>query len=270
MGKMETKMRTKSALSYFGSDSEVAADLAAMLDHCKHVTIPFCGGMSILPHLKAKGIVANDLNDLAINFYNQALARTGRLAQMCCETLSHPATLERARWVVGAPCSRFDELERAWAYWAICWVGRGGAGGTENEGRAASVRWTADGGNNASRIHAVGTDLHKWAAEFRRCEFTCLDFRAVLAKVKDTAESGVYVDAPWRVVGKYRHGFQDGDHRDLAELLGRFKATTIVVRYGDDPLIRDLYDGWNIIERDSRTQANKRTGELWITNREVC
>lgn len=62
-------MKTKSALSYFGSDSEVAAELAAMLDHCKHVTIPFVGGGSIIPYLKARAIVANDLHDLAINFY---------------------------------------------------------------------------------------------------------------------------------------------------------------------------------------------------------
>ena len=66
------KMKTKSALSYFGSDSEVASELAAMLNHCRHVTIPFCGGMSILPNLAARAIVANDLNDLAVNFYRVA------------------------------------------------------------------------------------------------------------------------------------------------------------------------------------------------------
>jgi hypothetical protein len=30
-------LKTKSALSYFGSDSESAADLAAMLNHCANV-----------------------------------------------------------------------------------------------------------------------------------------------------------------------------------------------------------------------------------------
>ena len=57
-------MKTKSALSYFGSDSEVAGELAAMLDHCKHVTIPFVGGAAILSHLKARAIVGNDRNGL--------------------------------------------------------------------------------------------------------------------------------------------------------------------------------------------------------------
>lgn len=40
-------MRTRSALSWAGSDSEVAGRLAAKLDDCRHVTIPFCGGLSI-------------------------------------------------------------------------------------------------------------------------------------------------------------------------------------------------------------------------------
>lgn len=71
-------MKTKSALSYFGSDSEGAPQLASMLDDCKHVTIPFCGGMSILPHLKARAIVANDLHRDVIHFY-KVLKRTSKL-----------------------------------------------------------------------------------------------------------------------------------------------------------------------------------------------
>ena len=55
-------MRTNSALSYFGSDSEVAERLAKPLDSVSHVTIPFVGGGSIIPYLKAKAIVCNDLN----------------------------------------------------------------------------------------------------------------------------------------------------------------------------------------------------------------
>lgn len=84
-------MKTKSALSYFGSDSEVAPQIAAMLNHCKHVTIPFCGGMSILPHLSARAIVANDLNSLAINFYKVASdVRSGAISLRfrCERTLS--------------------------------------------------------------------------------------------------------------------------------------------------------------------------------------
>lgn len=50
----EKLFKTESALSWYGSDSEVAPELAKMLDHCNHVTIPMCGGLSILKHLKAR------------------------------------------------------------------------------------------------------------------------------------------------------------------------------------------------------------------------
>ena len=63
-------MKTKSALPMFGSEAMVAPQLAAMLDHCKHVTIACVGGGPIIPHLKATHIVANDLNDLAMNFHH--------------------------------------------------------------------------------------------------------------------------------------------------------------------------------------------------------
>ncbi len=65
----------------------------------------------------------------------------------------------------------------------------------------------------------------------------------------------------------YQHSFTDRDHADLAELLSRFKATTVVLRYGDAPLIRELYRNWRIIEASSRDQCNAVKGELWITNR---
>lgn len=94
-------MKTKSALSYFGSDSEVAASLASMLDDCKHVTIPFVGGASILPHLMSRAIVANDMNRYAINFYRVASGVYGEveqacLFQRCAHTLSHPDEMELA------------------------------------------------------------------------------------------------------------------------------------------------------------------------------
>lgn len=95
-------MKTKSALSYFGSDSEVAAELASMLDHCSHVTVPLVGGAAILPHLRARSIVANDKNEYAIDFYRAVSGCFGEQTQRdlieCCKsTLSHPAEVEKAK-----------------------------------------------------------------------------------------------------------------------------------------------------------------------------
>jgi DNA adenine methylase len=262
-------LKTKSALSYFGSDSEVAPQLAAMLDHCKHMTIPFCGGLSILPHLKARAIVANDRHELAINFYRMlSSGHRATLIEMCEKTLSHPAEIRLAQELLRDGLAS-DKLVQAWAFWATCWIGRKGKGGTKHQGGMPSVRRTANGGTNASRIRAAADDLAEWAKQFERCEWESIDFRELLPKVADNPECGIYCDPPWVGVGRnYLHNFSDQDHIDLAELLARFEAATVVVRYGDHPLIRDYYGemGWKIIDATSRDQCNVVKGEVWIIN----
>jgi site-specific DNA-adenine methylase len=266
-------MKTKSALSYFGSDSEVASELAAMLDHCKHVTIPFVGGASILPHLKARAIVANDLHNGAIRFYHVLSGQFGdearlQLIERCQHTLSHPGELDRARDVFEGG----SVVGKAWAFWALCWIGRKGKGGTKHQGGMPSVRRTANGGTNASRIRAAADDLADWAKHFERCEWESVCFRDLLPKVVDQEDCGVYCDPPWFDVGRnYLHSFSAQDHIDLADCLSRFERATVVVRYGDNPLIRQYYTemGWHIIEATSRDQCNATKGELWIINREV-
>ena len=266
-------LKTKSALSYFGSDSEVAESLASMLDHCKHVTIPFVGGASILPHLKARAIVANDVHDLAICFY-RAMSSRGELREQlihrCQHTLSHPTEIAIASEIfAGEWGDRATIGDKAWAMWALCWIGRKGKGGAKHQGGMPSVRRTANGGTNASRIRAAADDLVEWAKQFERCEWESVCFRELLPKVADNPECGVYCDPPWVGVGRnYLHEFSEQDHIDLANCLSRFEASTVVVRYGDHPLIRQYYGemGWRIIEAESRDQCNVVKGEVWITN----
>lgn len=266
-------MKTSSALSYFGSDGEVADKLAAMLDGCQHVTIPFVGGCSILPHLKARAVVANDLNSLAINFYRHASGAIGSesqslLIERCEKTLSHPDEMDHAWSLMRNPLC-VGTWQQAWAYWAICWIGRKGKGGTGSLGGAPSVRWTPEGGTNATRIRAAASDLREWAKTFERCEWTCLDFRDVLAKVKDDPRCAVYADPPWVGAGDaYAHAFTAKDHIDLRNCLSRLGQAKVVVRYGDSPIIRELYEGWTVIEAAARTQANKQLGEIWLTNKD--
>lgn len=267
-------MKTKSLISYFGSDSEVAAKLAALLNHCKHVTIPFIGGASILPHLTARAIVANDLHAHAVNFFRFASGRYGDAAQAqliarCQNTLSHPREMEDAQSYL-ADTGLEGSVIHAWAFWAACWIGRKGKGGTKHQGGMPSIRRTGDGGTNASRIRAAAEDLEEWKHHLRRCEFECLDFRRQLDKVKDQPGCGLYCDPPWIGAGdSYLHSFTRQDHHDLARGLQRFQHAAIVVRYGDDPLIRELYPEteWQWITAESRTQANAVRGEVWICKR---
>lgn len=258
-------MKTKSPLPWFGSDAAVAPRLAALLDHCSHVTIPFCGGLSILPNLKARAIVANDAHSSAINFYRKMCDPDDRyrLIEMCENTLSHPAELRYAEKIVNDPWH--DSLLHAWAFWAICWIGRKGKGGTKHQGGMPSVRRTGRGGTNASRIAAAASDLREWAQEFKRCEWEQVDFRQVLEKVSEQKGCGIYCDPPWFKAGRnYLHKFGTQDHEDLKMLLERFKQTTIVVRYDNCDQARELYADWTVIEAGSRSQSNGGVEEVWF------
>lgn len=267
-------MKTKSALSYFGSDSAVAESIAFKLQDCKHVTIPFVGGASILPYLTARAIVGNDLNGLAICFYKTLSGAYGRipkaaLIERCKSTLSHPGELADAQFYLSQDES-FDPCLRAWAYWAICWVGRKGKGGTKQTGGKPSVRWTPEGGTNATRIAAAAQDLEDWAKHFRRCEWTQECFRDVIPKVADQQKCGLYVDAPWVKSGRnYLHSFSDQDHQDLASLLDHFENTVVVIRYDDHELVQQLYpeDCWYWERVESRSQANTSVAEVCISRR---
>ena len=265
-------MKTKSALPWFGSDASVAASLGALLDDCNHVTIPFAGGMSILPHLKAKAIVANDLHRNAICFYQALSGRYGEkvvrdLVSICDHTLSHPEEMEQSKNILNDHGA--SVLLKAWAFWAQCWIGRKGKGGTKHQGGKPSVRRTASGGNNASRIKSAASDLEAWAEEFKRCEFTCEDYAKVVFSVAKNPKCGIYCDPPWYGAGdSYLHSFADYDHGQLCGLMMLNKVNPIVIRYGDDTRVRELYEkrhGWTITEATSRTQANKKIGEIWIT-----
>lgn len=266
-------LKTKSALSWFGSDSEVAGDLAKMLNHCTHITIPFCGGCAIVPHLKAGGILAADKHDAAINFYKTATGVYGkdnqkRLFELCSSTLNHPTELAIANNLM----INGSATERAWAFWALCWLPRKGKGGTKNQFKASiSVRYGPGGGDNASRIKKVAEELPLWAVELSRCSFVSCDFRELIPKIHDSVKSGVYVDFVWVDEGSnYLFSATEQDHIDLAELLGRFTKTTVVVRYGDHPLIRSLYkDGWTYKSAVASTQSNSLKREIWITNNEL-
>ena len=264
-------MKTKSALSWFGSDAAVAPELGTLFDHCDHVTIGFVGGASLIPFLKARAIIANDLDRLAITFYRVLAGRTGskdRLIELCERTLSHPAEVDTAEYVL-RNTSTTDATTVAWAFWVVCWLKRKGSGGTSRQGRGLSYRWTARGGTNATRIRSAANGLHEWSKECERCEWSDMSFRELHPKIKDQQGCGLYDDPPWVEDGKrYLHPFTEQDHRDLATEHNRFQHTTVVVRYGDHPLIRELYpeDKWGWMVRESRTQANKQKREVWITN----
>jgi DNA adenine methylase len=285
-------MTTNTLANWFGSDRMVAEAIARELDGCVHVAIPFAGGCSIVKYLKARTLLINDLHRHVINLArviaNPALHKLliARLAGI----LFHPDVLVAAQercvhreglswadgdlYAAGEETGAPTDFEWAADYFVSSWMGRGGNAGTDKEFEGGiSVRFNAGGGDSATRFRSATRSLEAWHKELTRdgVNFTTLDAFEFLSKCNDLPKHAIYVDAPsWiGAADIYVHKFTEADHRRLAKRLGEFRQSRVVVRYGDAPLIRELYpvERWDVREQTGRTQGNNELRELLIVNR---
>lgn len=290
-------MRVTAVANWYGCARMVAQKIGPLLAGCSLVVVPFAGGMPELPFIDAAKLVVNDKHRHVIN-----LADTLRcdllgpqLYRRLRRQVFHPATLANAqvfceridRQLTASDSDLFageeklalwkDESRLRWAEaYAICtWMSRGGKSGAKGEFNGAlPVRYSPDGGGSAQRFHGWVASIPAWRRVFRRCEFTCEDAFDVLAKGHDSKRCGYYCDPPWVGAGlKYTHPFTVADHRRLAKQLGKFDQSRVVLRYGDEPLVRELYPStesggpWKWIRYDSRSQQNGDVAEVLILNR---
>lgn len=267
--------KTTTALApWYGSNRMLGSEVGLELGKLDWVGIPFAGGMSELLHIKARGMLVNDLHRDVIN-----LARVVKddeffkwFVDEAADAPFHPDVLANAQAELREwgkpPGIHYIDAQRALKYFICCWMGRSALPGTgaEYHGNLA-VRYTASGGGSNVRYRSAIDSLTAFHTVLQAAEFTVEDFSEFLEKCHDRAGHGIYVDAPWPDDGDgYQHRFTVNDHHELAGMLQRFKLTRVVVRFGDHPLIRELYSGWNWRMLTSRTQANGAKAEALILN----
>lgn len=270
-------MRINALAQWFGGNRMLAAGVGKALGELRWCGVPFAGGCPELAHIQTAAGVANDLHRHVINLAR--VVRDGVLLDQLVNCLAgllfHPDELavaqqrcrkrEHAHAIIGLP-----DVEWAADYFAACWMGRGGhAGKTHEFDQSLSLRWTSSGGDSAVRLRSAAASLREWHMALRRWSFSCLDAFAFIGNVRDAAGHGLYVDAPWPDAGEdYKHGFTHQQQVRLAAALARFEQTRVVVRYGEHPLIRELYPepGWTWLAQASRNQHNGAMTEVLLVN----
>lgn len=277
--------------NWFGANRKNAPEVGRRLAGCKWVGVPFAGGCCELPFIKCRSGLAADMHRHLIN-----LARVvadadmkAELAERLDSVLYHPDELtgaqerlrtladtsERSPGLFAPKIIANDKPSVGWArdYFIASWMGRGGNMGKAGElTQGISFRWNANGGDSCRRFRSAVESLNWWCASFKNWNFVVLDCFDFLKQTNDGPGHGIYCDPPWVEVGKvYIHKFTEADHRKLALGLAEFHQTKVVVRYGDHPLIRELYPDhkWEIIEQNSKDQANGDVDELLMVNRMV-
>ena len=270
---------------WFGSNRTLAPAVGAELAGCGWVGIPFAGGMAELPCITARTIMVNDLHRAVVNLARVAadpklgpeLYRRLRRLPFHGDILAEAQRRCRDRrgeggLFGGGGNGDTPDLDWATAYFVAVWMNRSGQAGTDGElSGNLPIRWNADGGDSATRYtHAVWS-LPAWRRQvLRRCNFSTLDWREFMRKVKDEADMGVYCDPPFPGPGDaYTYSFSDDDHRELARRLAEFHAARVVCRFYEHELIRALYPEPRWTRRKlsgGRKQTNEAAPEVLVMN----
>jgi site-specific DNA-adenine methylase len=272
-----------SIASWFGGNRVLAREAGKHLGRLRWCGVPFCGGCAELQYIDTVSGVASDLHRHVINL--AVVIRDDVMREVLIKrlgaTLFHPDELNWCRALcrdreVGEggslfrpkPSDGIPDMEWAYSYFVSVWMGAGGIAGKATEFNGGiSTRWTSSGGDSAKRFRSAADSLDAWARIMRPWCFEVCDAFTFLDRVKDDEGHGLYLDPPWSDAGlEYKHPFSLDQIRRVASSLSRFERARIVVRFGDHPLVRELFPAglWTWIENKSTNQQGNEVREVLL------
>lgn len=275
-------MKVTSLAPWMGSKRTLAPLIVEQLGPHRAYVEPFCGSMAVLlakPSCPFE--IANDLHgDLTNLAWTIQHEREGpRLYRNLRRTWYTESTFGAAkRTLADLPLADSPEsvnvltAERAYRYFVFCWQGRSGMIGTANHNNCFTIRYTANGGNQAQRFAGAVESIPAWRRRLRSVTITRRCGLELLAKLPDDPRQAIYCDPPYIAKGAtYQHDFTAADHLRLAEVLRRFRESRVVVSYYAAPQLAQWYPGWTQIDcaRAKHLAVSGRRGSEGRTAPEV-
>lgn len=241
-----------SPIRWFGGKHYLAKDIIPLMPihHC--YAEPFSGGLHVMTQKEPSRVeISNDIDADLINFL--MTLRNSR-----AELLEALRTIPTSRYLtekwMKEPLPE-DSFEKAVRWWYLL-RHKIVASNNQNSGfRAGKVKSTAiDYQNSIIR-------LEQFEKRMRNVMIECLDFRELIKRY-DSENTFFFIDPPYvGREGMYKGQFTEQDHRDLAELLRNIKGKALVSYY-PDPLILELYEGWNSKTVDALVGSNVTKAEF--------
>ena len=202
-----------------------------------------------------------DLTNLCYVLRDEGLAVDlyGRMSRM---TLSRELFMDCAEVIRSESPPRDGEgpdIDRATHYMTTSWFGRNGVAGTSSYNAGFCMRYTKNGGHAAKRFASAVESIPAWHWRLRNITIVRDDIFAHLPRIEDAAGTAIYCDPPYFEKGaKYTHDFDGLHHKQLADQLGRFEKTRVVVSYYDHPLLDRYYEGWTKVDcTTTKAMANQ-------------
>lgn len=216
---------------------------------------PFCGSLAVfMAKPRSPMEMLNDRHGDVVNLARVLADRSAGAAfyrqarRLICSQLLFDEAKEACVARQREPAPPGPDVDRAIEFFTYSWLGRNGVVGSNGD-FAFCVRYTANGGSPAKRYRSAIDSIPAWRERLRDAIVLNNDAFLDLPRIDDDDGTVIYADPPYMVKGsKYLHDFEAGDHKRLADALGRFRRATVVVSYYDHPRIREIYpsDHWDI------------------------
>lgn len=264
-------MKIKAIAPWFGGKRTMAPDIVKQIGPHEVYWEPFCGSMAVL---MAKPVCRMEtVNDLHRDLINLArVIRDPVAGAMFYRRLRRvwacDDSFRAARGLLlqeGGPVGDLD-VGRAENYFIQSWLGMSGIAGSlagEDGGRGIARRFTSAGGDSPTRFESAISSIPEWRARMRGIMILNGDAFEIISRIEDKEGTVIYADPPYIEKSEaYRHDFFGDDHQRLADLLGRFKRTRVVLSYYEHPEIDVMYPTWNKIDCSrSKIISNAGNGE---------
>lgn len=261
---------------WFGGKRTLAPTIVEELGPHSSFWDIMCGGVAIL---FAKPPSSHEhINDLHGDLINLARVlrdeeTAGLLYDRCLQTLYHEELFRESEAVYRGedpPSDDTADWQRAYHFMVAAWMGRNGIAGTKRVNLTFAIRWTPGGGGGGVRWSAAADAIPAWHKRLRRVTILRRDVFKVAASIQDVQGTVIYADPPYLIESRpgggcrYEHEFTPSQHRQLAELLGRFRKARVVVSYYDHPLLSELYPSpqWTkrMVYRNKNLHIQNRRG----------
>lgn len=279
-------MKLKSLLPWFGGKRTLAPRIVEELGEHSYYFEACAGSMAVLmakepAHHETVCDLHGGLTNLAwvVQLEESAVAIYDRLMRTLYGDEIYQSS---ADWLqdnaIGLAAGSTDEPDLDWAYhyFIVSWMGRNGVSGAERETFAIATRWIAGGGSGPLRFKNAIDSIPAWCERLRNVHILRRDVFDVLPKIEDADGVSIYADPPYIEEGDaYLHAFAAADHRRLAVQLQRFKRARVVVSYYNHATLPDLYPGWTIIDcsrlkylaaQNKRGAVRSRAPEVLVIN----
>jgi DNA adenine methylase len=262
-------MANKSPLRYPGGKQRAAEKIADRFAGCNRVASLFLGGGAVELELADRGadVVTTDLFRPLASFWLQLKEDCKPLAERSRQELH--LDKDRFRTLQGELRGMADKpapsLEEAWRFFVLNRASFSGT--TLAGGMSKGQRFTS---SSIDRLCDVSLD---------RVEVIYGDyFDALMTQPRFAECDAIYADPPYALE---RGGKLYGDKGDLhinfdhalfAERMKPFcsqDSVPVTISYNDSPLVRELFDGWEIepISWAYGMNTSKKSNEILITNR---